>query len=72
MKFTKSKDGSMRTNVRITLRFTKEEIEEIKILAKKDGNTPWRIWLENYAALGIEEARTLDDGRYMQTVGKLD
>jgi len=54
MKLTLSVDGQKRANVRITLRFSEEEIKDIKSIAEKY-NTTWRKWLSSHAALGIEE-----------------
>ena len=35
LKYTKSKDGNIRANMHITLRFTKEELQELKELMNK-------------------------------------
>lgn len=56
-----SKDGIERTNVRIVLRFTSEEIDIIKRLAERDG-ADWRGWIESHAALGVEG--DMDEGKY--------
>lgn len=69
MKYTKSEDGEMRVTVVLRLRFTREEIEEIKAKSDHEGDS-WRSWLESYAALGIEEALLSHDGNYEQRVGK--
>ena len=58
MTFTTSKDGVQRASVRLVLRFTRDELDAIKELAKEAGSGSWRDWLESHAALGIEEGMT--------------
>lgn len=70
-KFTKSRDGVERATVVIRLRLSREELEDIKNMAAKEGDTV-REWLENHAALGIEEGLLDVSGEYEQRYGKGD
>jgi hypothetical protein len=69
MKYTMSKDGIERVTVRVSLRFTRDEVEFIKELAKKEGQG-WRDWIEGRAALGVEGDMVCEDGSYDQRVGR--
>ena len=70
MKFTESSDGIERTSIRITLRFTREELAEIKRLAKRDASRSWRDWVEGHAALGVEGELTDEGGEMEQRYGR--
>lgn len=69
MQFTPSQDGKERATIRISLRLSREELEEIKEAAKTDGEN-WREWMENKAALAIETALVDGGDEYEQHYGK--
>lgn len=71
MKYTRSKDGVERATIIVRLRYSREEIKEIKELAAKDGGDgDWRGWIESHAGLGIEEAMTDCGGELEQRYGR--
>ena len=70
MKFTMSKDGIERVTVRINLRFTQEELKDIKKAAELAKAKSWRGWLESHAVIGIEGDLMDCDGCYYQRYGK--
>jgi predicted DNA binding CopG/RHH family protein len=55
LRFTQSKDGTPRANVRVTLRLTAEEVAEIKRRAGDEG-CPWREWLQQECENGFYRA----------------
>lgn len=57
MRFTPSKDGKERADVRITFRLSRDELAAIQEAAKAD-DTPWREWLMDAAEDGIWRAVT--------------
>lgn len=69
MRYSDSADGELRANVHVILRFTHDEIKEIKELAKKDGAN-WRTWIGYHAALGVDEAMMTEDGASEQRYGR--
>lgn len=69
MKYTQSKDGVERTTVRLNLRFTREEIADIKRLAKA-AKTTWRGWLESHVTMGIDEGLMETNGSMEQRYGR--
>ena len=62
LNFTRSKDGIMRADVRITIRLSSEDIEEIKRAARKE-KYHWRKWLTDACEGGLSRRITdsLDD-----------
>lgn len=58
-KFTPSRDGVERANIRVELRLTAEEIAEFKTIANDEDQT-LRSWLRDCIWEGIHRAR---DGR---------
>lgn len=70
MKYTMSNDNVERTSVRITLRFTREGIAQIKEHAKRDGDKSWRDWISSHAALCVVEQLIEDDGSMEQRYGR--
>ena len=52
MRFTQSNDGKRRTNLRVELRLTEEDVESIMHFATCDGE-PWRQWLTNRCYDGL-------------------
>jgi len=55
LKYTNSKDGTPRANLRVTIRLDAEEIDEIKRLARLK-KYPWRTWLRNVCTDGLYSA----------------
>jgi hypothetical protein len=52
LKFTESADGKYGADIRITLRFTADQLEKIKVAAHEDGEE-WRTWLHDKASDGV-------------------
>jgi hypothetical protein len=71
LRYTMSKDGVERCNVVLRLRLSRADIEDIKRLAKAEGES-WREWLHSHASLGIEEGLIEVSGEYEQRYGKGD
>jgi hypothetical protein len=73
MKYTPSQDGIDRATVIVRLRFTREDLQEIRDIAKKSAeDSGWHDWIESHAQLGIEEGMSAFDGSYEQRYGKGD
>ena len=53
MKYTRSKDGIDRATIRVELRCTKEEFEELQKAAKEDGADSVRGYLHRCLTSGI-------------------
>lgn len=70
LKFTPSEDGVERVTVRVAIRLSRHEVEDIKDRAAAN-DEDWREWMEHQAALAIETALTSDeDGSFEQRYGK--
>lgn len=73
LRFTESRDGTPRANVRVTLRLCAEELDMIRDLARKS-NESWRVWIQRQAEEGLYSAMVngQSDGEYEQRYGKGD
>lgn len=67
MKYTRSRDGIMRVNLRATIRVTREEMADLSKLAKEEGEESLRQFLYQCLRDGIyaAQSRAEDDAKAM-------
>ena len=55
MKYTKSQDGEERLTLHFSVRLSKQDIKDLKPLAKSHGYTSVTKWLRDHASLAVND-----------------